>query len=106
MNTGNFLFCAFIHKLVLTHWALSVCLKRFFMKHFLLLPLDTFCQFTHVGIISLITLGGFGGCQDTNNSATMQRGCSTNLIYASEDRGGGGKSINVFLFVLTVTDLD
>lgn len=49
MNTGNFLFCAFIHNLVLTHWALSVCIKRFFMKHFLLLPLDTFCQFTHVG---------------------------------------------------------
>lgn len=49
MNTGNLLFCAFIHKLVLTHWALSVCLKRFFMWHFLLLPPDTFCQFTHVG---------------------------------------------------------
>lgn len=49
MNTGNFLYCASIHKLALTHWVLSVRLKRFFMEHFLLLPLDTFWEFTHVG---------------------------------------------------------
>lgn len=39
MNTENVLFCPSVHKLVLTHWALSVCLKRCFMEHFLLLPL-------------------------------------------------------------------
>lgn len=53
MNTGNFLFCAFIHKLALTHWVLSARLKGFFREHFLLFPRDTFlvffCQFTHVG---------------------------------------------------------
>ncbi len=43
MNTGDFLFCAVIHKSVLTHWALSVCLKRFFMNHFLLFSSHTFC---------------------------------------------------------------
>lgn len=36
MNSGNFLFGAFIHKLVLAHWVLSAQLKRFFTEHFLL----------------------------------------------------------------------
>lgn len=44
MNSGNFLYCAFIHKSLLTHWAVSVCLKRFFMGHFLLLSLYAFCR--------------------------------------------------------------
>lgn len=75
MNTGNFLFCPFVHKLVLTHRALSVCLKRFFMEHFLLLPLDTFCQFTHVGN-QPNHADWCWGCQDTSNSVTVQHGCS------------------------------
>lgn len=36
MNSGNFLFGAFIHKSVLTHWVLSAQLKRFFTQRFLL----------------------------------------------------------------------
>lgn len=55
MNTGNFPYCSTVHKLVLTHRALSIYLKRFFMKHFLLLPLDTFCEFNHVGSLIILS---------------------------------------------------
>lgn len=104
MNTGNFLFCAFIHKSVITHQALSVRLKRFFMEHFLLLPSDTFCQFTHVGNQPNRTRLIFRGCQDTKTSAIIRHGCSYNLIYGT-DEGDEIQSL-YFLFALTATDLD
>lgn len=66
-------------------------------KHFLLLALHTFSQFTHEGNQLHWLILRLPGYQ-------QRHGGSAHLIYENERRTK--KSITVFLFVLTATDLD